>query len=78
MTLKGASSAETQHSDSTRNAPDTREEHGLLHRTDKKKKKGRKKKKKIFYKQTHILKQTLLLQTNKAGGWQAMGNGRTE
>lgn len=77
MTLKGASSAETQHSDSTRNAPDTREEHGLLHRTDKKKKK-RRKKKKIFYKQTHILKQTLLLQTNKAGGWQAMGNGRTE
>lgn len=43
-----------------------------------KKRKKEEKKKKIFYKQTHILKQTLLLQTNKAGGWQAMGNGRTE
>lgn len=59
-------SADTQHNDSACKAPDTGEEHGLLHRTDK------------YFLQTHIFKPTLLLRASKAGGRQAMGNGRTE
>lgn len=59
-------SADTQHSDSACKAPDTEEEHGLLHRIDK------------YFLQTHIFKPTLPLRASKAGGWQAMGNGRTE
>lgn len=48
------------------------------------KKKGQKKEEKknnnkSYFLQTHILKQTLLLQASRAGGWQAeWKNGRTE
>lgn len=60
--------ADTQHSDSGLKAPDTREEHGLLHthRT------------KGYFLQTHTLWQTLLLHTSKTRGRQATGNGGTQ
>lgn len=73
---QGAPSAETRHDDSARQALDTREEHGLLHKKDNK---NKTKQNKSYFLQTHILKQTLLLQARKAGGWQAeWKNGRTE
>lgn len=67
---QGAPSAETRHSDSARKAPDTREEHGLLHRKDKKKK--------IFSTNSYFKTNSCTPKQTKAGGWQAMGNGRTE